>query len=378
MADISKIVLGGNTYNIKDTVARAAAVGGMHFLGVSLSEIADGTTNVAIIKTNSGTNTANRYYTGTAPTGTTGTYSGVTYTLKNVALIAGDVVIYGRMEFVFSTSDNCWHELGSTGTLGKLAYKDGVSVTYKKATGASFTGTKATISVSGSTSEVKVDSHSYTPAGTISGTVKNGTPDTKKISSGVTTSQLATTILHDTPTLDAPTDSVTADTVDVATANATATSVLTGLTGTKTFVTSAVNASISGETLTLKAADTGTVTASNANLTGVSGTKTVLAKLTGTTTFVKSAALTAGTTTTVATGKVDPNGGGATVATGSSGEIYAITGLGTPSFSGSFSGTKATIDHTVTQGKVTASGSYTPEGSVTITNTDTAAEVSLS
>lgn len=366
MADISKIVLGGNTYNIKDTVARAAAVGGMHFLGVSLSEIADGTTNVAIIKTNSGTNTANRYYIGTAPTGTTGTYSGVTYTLKNVALIAGDVVIYGRMEFVFSTSDNCWHELGSTGTLGKLAYKDGVSVTYKKATGASFTGTKATISVSGSTSEVKVDSHSYTPKGTVS----NGTPGKTTVVRSVNTSKLKTTTIYPQK-ISAPTDTVTADTVDVATANATATSVLTGLTGTKTFVTSAVNASISGETLTLKAADTGTVTASNANLTGVSGTKTVLAKLKGTTTFVTSATLSTATTegTTVATGSVDPSGTGATVATGVSNDNYvdAITSLGTPTFTG----TNATIDHVVTQGKVTASGSYTPEGSVTITNTDT-------
>ena len=369
MADISKIVLEGNTYNIKDTVARAAAVGGMHFLGVSLSQIADGTTNVAIIKT--GTNTANRYYTSTVPIGTNGTYSGVTYTLKNVALIAGDVVIYGRMEFVFSTSDNCWHELGSTGTLGKLAYKNGISVEYSKATGGSFTGTEATISVSGSTSEVKVDSHSYTPAGTISGDVTNGTPDTKKISSGVTTSQLATTILHDTPTLDAPTDSVSVNTGTVQTSNID----LRGVSGT----TTAVNASYKDETLTLSAVTAATANATASSVaTGLKGTTTFATGLKGTTTFVTSATLTAGTTTTVATGKVDPNGGGATVATGSSGEIYAITGLGKPTFTGSFTGTNATIKHTVTQGKVTASGSYTPEGSVTITNTDTAAEVSLS
>ena len=308
MADISKIVLGGNTYNIKDTVARAAAVGGMHFLGVSLSEIADGTANVAIIKTNSGTNTANRYYTGTAPTGTTGTYSGVTYTLKNVALIAGDVVIYGRMEFVFSTSDNCWHELGSTGILGKLAYKDGVSVTYKKATGGTLVGTKATITsvCTGTDKKVSVSaSGEYTPAGTISGDVTNGTPGKTTVVRSVDTSKLKTISLR-------------------------------GVSGT----TTAVNASYKDETLTLSA-----VTAATANATA----------------------------TTVATGSVDSTGTGSTVATGVSNDNYvnAITSLGTPSFSGSFSGTAATVSVTGTTDAIEVAGTYTPAGSVTITNTDT-------
>ena len=397
MADISKIVLGGTTYNIKDAVARAAIAGGMHFLGVSLSEIADATSNVAIIKT--GTNTANRYYTGTAPTSTSDTYSGTTYTLKNVALTAGDVVIYGRLEFVFSTSDNYWHELGSTGTLGNLAYKNGISVTYSKATSASFTGTKATlshsvnqgtVSASGSTSGVAVSSHSYTPAGTISGTVSNGTLGKTTVVRSVDTSKLVTTTIYP-QTISAPTGTVTASTADVATANATATSVLTGLTGTKTFVTSAVNASISDETLTLSTASTGTVTASTANLKGVSGTKTVLTGLTGTKTFVTSASLSyADTGTTVATGSVDSDGTGATVATGVSNGNYAdaITSLGTPTFSGSFTGTKATINHTVTQGTVSVTGttsgitvdshSYTPGGSVTVTNSNASATVTLS
>lgn len=399
MADISKIVLGSTTYNIKDTVARAAMTGGMHFLGVSLSEIEDAKSNVAIIKT--GTNTANRYYTGTAPTDTTYTSGGTTYTLKNIALTAGDVVIYGRLEFVFSNSDNCWHELGSTGSLGKLAYNDTVTVKYDKATGGTLVGTKATISVSGSTSGVKVSSHSYTPEGSISGTVTIGEPGTTTVVRGVNTSKLTTTTVHDTPTISAPTDTltvntgtVTASTADVAIANATATSVLTGLTGTTTFVTAidAVKASYANETLTLAAATTSknTVTASNANLTGVSGTKTVLTELTGTRTFatglknaagtaktsftyVTNASLTAGTSKTVATGSVDSNGTGAIIATGVPNDGYAdaITSLGIPTFSGSFTGTTATIDHTVAQGSVTASGSYTPQGSVTITNTPT-------
>lgn len=357
MADISKIVLGSTTYNIKDTVARAAIAGGMHFLGVSLSEITDASSSVAIIKT--GTNTANRYYTGTAPTGTSGTYSGTTYTLKNVALTAGDVVIYSRYEFVFSTSDNCWHELGSTGSLGTLAYNNNVTVKYDKATSASFTGTPATItgtvtqgsvSASGSTSGVAVASHSYKPAGTIT----NGTPGTTTVIRSVNTSKLATTTVHDTPTISAPTNTVKASTTS-----------LRGVAGT----TTAVNASYANETLTLSA-----VTAATAN----AASTTVATGLTGTTTFVTSATLTAGTSKTVATGSVSSDGTGSDIVTSvpSDGYADAITSLGTPTFTG----TTATIAHTVTQGTVSVTGTtsgvkvtstYTPEGSVTITNTET-------
>lgn len=390
MADISKIVLGSTTYNIKDTVARAAMTGGMHFLGVSLSAITDASNSVAIIKT--GTNTANRYYTGTAPTGTSGTYSGTTYTLKNVALTAGDVVIYGRLEFVFSTSDNCWHELGSTGSLGSLAYKSDISVTYSKATGGTLVGTKATIIHKVNQGTVSA-SGSYTPKGTIT----NDNLTTKKVSSGVNTSKLAQTTIYP-QTISAPTGevkvtsgTVSADSTTVATANATATSVLTGLTGTKTFVTGidAVKASYANETLTLAAAttSTNTVTASSTNITGVSGTQEVLSKLTGittfatgltgTTTFVKSATLSTATTggTTVATGKVASTGTGDSVAISSNNDVDAITALGTITFTG----TAATVSVTGTTSGITVDDhSYTPEGSVTVTNSDASATVTLS
>lgn len=375
MADISKIVLGSTTYNIKDTVARAAMTGGMHFLGVSLSAITDASSSVAIIKT--GTNTANRYYTGTAPTGTSGTYSGTTYTLKNVALTAGDVVIYSRSEFVFSTSDNCWHELGSTGSLGTLAYNNTVTVKYDKATSGTLVGTpttithtvnQGTVSASGSTSGVKVNSHSYKPEGTISGTVTNGEPGTTTVVRSVNTSKLAQTTIYP-QTISAPTKTVGASTTS-----------LRGVAGT----TTAVNASYANETLTLSA-----VTAATAN----AASTTVATGLTGTTTFVTSATLSTATTggTTVATGSVDSNGTGATIATGvpTDGYADAITSLGTTTFSGSFTGTTATIAHTVTQGTVSVTGttsgitvddhSYTPQGSVDIdeyTNTTVTATAS--
>lgn len=52
----------------------------------------------------------------------------------------GDVVIYESLEFVWSTSDNKWHEFGSTGSLKGLAFKDSAS-----ASAPAFKGTSATI-----------------------------------------------------------------------------------------------------------------------------------------------------------------------------------------------------------------------------------------
>ena len=45
MADISKITLpSGQTYDIKDAVARQSASGGMHLVGATTTAIADGST----------------------------------------------------------------------------------------------------------------------------------------------------------------------------------------------------------------------------------------------------------------------------------------------------------------------------------------------
>jgi len=43
---------------------------------------------------------------------------------KSVTAKTGDIVIYGKLEFVFSDTDNKWHEFGSTGSLKALAFKD--------------------------------------------------------------------------------------------------------------------------------------------------------------------------------------------------------------------------------------------------------------
>ncbi len=78
MADISKITLpGGSTYDIKDTVARndiaaiqSSITGGIHYIGESTTAITNGSTAKATI-------------------------GGNEYTAN-----AGDLVIYGQLEFI--------------------------------------------------------------------------------------------------------------------------------------------------------------------------------------------------------------------------------------------------------------------------------------
>lgn len=112
MADISEITLpSGVTYDIKDATARndismlkGSGTGAMHYAGVTTTALANDS-STSPIKINE-----------------------VDYTPSN-----GDVVIYGQLEFVWSTSDKKWHEFGSTGSLKGLAFKDSASASYTPA-----------------------------------------------------------------------------------------------------------------------------------------------------------------------------------------------------------------------------------------------------
>lgn len=112
MADISEITLpSGVTYDIKDATARndismlkGSGTGAMHYAGVTTTALANGS-STSPIKINE-----------------------ADYTPAN-----GDVVIYGQLEFVWSTSDKKWHEFGSTGSLKGLAFKDSASASYTPA-----------------------------------------------------------------------------------------------------------------------------------------------------------------------------------------------------------------------------------------------------
>lgn len=138
MPDISKITLpSGTTYDIKDAVARQIAGGGLQFRGVTTTALTDGATTTS-------------------------------YVVNNVTLTAanGDFVIYETKEFLYSTADNKWHELGDNTAFKALAYKDSASGSYTpsgsvSASVATTENKTATVSAAGS------GDTTYTPAGSV-------------------------------------------------------------------------------------------------------------------------------------------------------------------------------------------------------------------
>ena len=156
-----------NTNNIDDLYDIVA--GGVHYRGKTTSNIFDGANVNPII------------------------INGETYTAQAGDLIIKDVEGGESLEFVFDGA--VWSELGSTGVLGTLAYKDNASTQYKPkgsvTTTLSQTNTQATLT--------KGD---YTPVGTnaaSSVTLSGGA--TSKLVTTTIKGVAGTTTLHDTPTL---------------------------------------------------------------------------------------------------------------------------------------------------------------------------------
>lgn len=105
MADISKITLpSGVTYNIKDAVAREALASGVIFLGITTTELTDGASTSSIIING-----------------------------KTINAVNGGIAVYGNKEFIYSSADSSWHEIGDTTNLGDLALKDNASGAYTPA-----------------------------------------------------------------------------------------------------------------------------------------------------------------------------------------------------------------------------------------------------
>lgn len=104
MAEISKITIPvGNstqTYDIKDSTARAAIAGGVTFAGVTTTALTDGASTASI------------------------SING-----ESVTAINGMMAVYGNKEFIYASSDSKWHEFGDVSTLGSLAFKDSASGT---------------------------------------------------------------------------------------------------------------------------------------------------------------------------------------------------------------------------------------------------------
>ena len=169
---ISKIVKGQDTLWLKDAEARQSIeeiegliAGGMHYIGKSTTAIVDGDA--------------------TGPW----TIDGVTYIASGTPaegqklLKAGDITIYGESEFIWS---NKWQELGSTGSLGALAFKDSASATYtpagtNQASAVSFTGQTSASFVNGFNDDAVAPSFSegaFTPASLGTGFYSEGSAPT--------------------------------------------------------------------------------------------------------------------------------------------------------------------------------------------------------
>jgi|GEM_PF-6865652 len=170
MADITRITVGGTTYNLRDEQAIAlievlqnSLTGGMRYIGTALQFAVQGP---VYIKT--GNDTIICYYTGTQPTLASVTIQGVVYQCTYKKLQAGYVTIYGESEYVFSDADNLFHEFGSTGSLKALAFKDNASGTYKRTTKVTTTLNKTNKTLTPQVTQGTIEgTGKFTPAGTI-------------------------------------------------------------------------------------------------------------------------------------------------------------------------------------------------------------------
>ena len=332
MADISKITLpSGNSYDIKDAVARAQIGGAIKIKGTTTTALTDeATTNP--IKINSADYTA----------------------------VANDAVFYNKKEFVFDGTK--WHEFGDMSGLGSLATKNSASGTVSVPKSASFTGTAKNVSVSGTTTgSVSVTKSTVTVSKATSGTATY-TPAGSNAASSVSGSCAVTpsgTISEGTGTANyTPKGSVAAPTISVKTAGSTTSVTPFGSAG------------------TLPSATMPTYTVANETLTITAGS------------FSAGTLPSAGTAVTVKTGDAAYQATAPTF-TGTGAELK-FTGS---SSSGTISGTAAAQTFTgqgarlVTDSEVatgasftgasmTSTGSYTPEGTVTLTNENKTVTVS--
>lgn len=267
MADISKITLpSGNSYDLKDAVARQAIAGGVSFIvawnGSSTPVVADIPAGVVVTYNETD-------YTGTLAANSA--QAGAFYLVKSSTT---DNDIYDEYVAVGTAGSKTWERLGSStidlSDLGALAYKDTV------------TASSSSVTFSGGTTDKVLGSDA-----TFTTTV---TP---------TTSKLVTTTVPN----------VTGNT-DVSIPNVTSA-------GTASTWSFAMGTGDDAETLIISGANSTTPTLG----TALSASKVTL-----------------GTAKTVATGALDANGGGSSVATGitsastttnSKDEVTAVTNIGT-------------------------------------------------
>lgn len=121
MPDIKQVKLpNGNTYDLRDSRVDSIISQGTRWVGVTTTALSDGSTT-STIKIDGADHTAQ----------------------------VGDIASYNSMEFIWSGT--IWQEFGSTGSLKALAFKDSASGTVAVPKTYSFTGSAASVSVSGTT-----------------------------------------------------------------------------------------------------------------------------------------------------------------------------------------------------------------------------------
>lgn len=325
MADISKITLpSGNTYNIKDVVAREAIAGGVSFIISWNGSTTPVPANIpaGVVVTYNGTN-----YTGTLAANSA--QPGAFYLVKS-STQKDTLDVYDEYVAIGATGSKIWERLGDTqislSDLGALAYKD-------NATGTA-TASSSTVTFTGRTTDTVLGSDA-----TFTTTVTPSTTNIKATASGVAVGANGTAAAitgfgtHSTETF---VKSVSADTTKKL------------VTTTVPNVTGNTNVSIPNVT-SVGSASTWAFNMGTGDddetliISGANSTAPTLG------TALSASKVTLGAAKTVATGAATTSGTGAAVVTdvtiGDS--AAAITALGTPTTSNCLTGVKVTSQPTV-------------------------------
>lgn len=285
MPDIKQLKLpNGNTYDLRDSRVDSIISQGTRWVGVTTTALSDGSTTSSIM------------------------IDGASHTAE-----IGDIASYNNMEFIWNGT--IWQEFGSTGSLKALAFKDSASGTVAVPKTYSFTGSAASVSVTGTTTGSVSETKSAVTVSKASSGTATYTPAGTNASSSVSGSCSVT-----------PSGSIS---VGTGTANYTPAGSVSGTVGTPTISVKTAGATTSvtpfGSAGTLPSCTLPTYTVANEILTITAGS------------------FSAGTL---------PSGGTAvTVKTGDA--AYQST---QPSFSGSFSGTGAELKFTGSASSGTISG----------------------
>lgn len=311
MAEISKITLpSGNTYEIKDAVARQAIAGGVSFIvawnGSSTPVVGNIPAGVAVT------------YNGTDYTGTLAANSAQAGAFYLVHSSSTSNDVYDEYVAVGTSGSKSWERLGSStidlSELGALAYKDSVNLSKGSGDvvlgeGTTFTNSSSSVTFSGGTTDKVLGSDA-----TFTTTVTPSTTNIKATASGTAVGASGTdTFVKSYP---GATSKLATTTVPNVTGNTDVTIPNVTSAGSASTWSFAMGTGDDAETLIISGANSTTPTLG----TALSASKVTL-----------------GTAKTVATGSLSDSGGGDSV----------MTGLGTATTGSAVTGVEVTTQPTI-------------------------------